>query len=265
MINKPTNTTKLIFSTIIAAVIISSIPVTAHASDYSAQQGVTMASGYNLAGVSGSLTVKDSPFISASGVITGHRDYMVYMNLPSGDSVGAGYFAYKDATGVHIYDLTYDYFGSSNVGHNLYRTMTVGQSFTATVQQDSSTSNSWTASTYFGDFNDVAYGSIDTRGANAGSTARNLAYAYSSGVDDMPGYFDVLKTAEWVSGSLSFDKYFSQNAQYKCNALHGYALAYLASYSGTPKIDNVGTGPRDYTVSGCSIANSNSAWDAFGE
>lgn len=261
--NTNTKTKVAIISGLIAVVIISNMPMVVNATTFSAYQGLVI-SGYTLAGTKGTVKVIDQPYISATGLIYSHRDYMVYMNLPSGDSVGAGYIAYKDSGGtIHMYDMTYRYFGGVNVAHDLYNTISVGTSFNAQVTQDSSTSNCWTASTYSSAI-DTCFGVGDTHGAAAGNTARNLHFAASGSTDDMPGFFDLLKVAHYSGGSLTFDKYFSQATYYKCSSQNGYVLTYLATYSGGgSKIDSVGTGPRDYSVDNCSIDDP--VQDAYGE
>ena len=257
----------LLISTVFLMVFIISIPVESFATLYESQQAVD--STNTISGVKGSLTVK-SPYVSTTGFFNDHRDYIVYLNLPTSSTMGAGWTAYKDGGGsVAKYDLVYYYHPNYGVVHNLYSTLTTGTTFTAYAYQlTSSTSNCWRGSTY-SNAADVCFPS----GSYPANIAGNLARAkteFSSGTNDMPGYFNELKTGRWISGSIQYNKYFSEDvAGYKCyskdtSTTNSYVLDQLANLSGSgSNIDRVGSGPRTYTVDDCS--GDNQGWTAYGE
>lgn len=254
---------------IMTSIIMLSVSIThAYASEWLAQQGLTKNSPDAIAGATGQLKAINTPYISVNS-FAGHRDYVVYANLSGFNSIGAGWYAEKNSgTGqVVMYNLNYWYDGTTT-SHNAFRSLPANTTFTAYVQQDSSGSNCWTATTYFGDYTQKCFSSGGTSGANAGSTAReggSTKRDYSAGSDDMPGFFDQLKTYSWSGGSL-VSKYFSDNVnQYKCASQHGFDLDRLTSYTGGSQYDKVGTGPRTYTTDDCSGGSDNSAYELFGE
>jgi hypothetical protein len=239
--------------------------MTANASDYSATQAVTK--DYSIAGVLGSDTVIDKPYISSTS-LSDHRDYMVYVNLYSGQSMGAGHYAYKDSSGtVYVYTLEY-WYDASGAAHNLVNTIPTSSSYTVKVeQQTSSSSNCWRATTYGGEAITKCFSATTYPAAESGAVARTLApHSYSSGTEDLPGLFDYLQAGKWQSGSVVYGDYFSSShtTWYKCWAGNGYVMKYLGSYTGGSTEDKIGTGPRDYSSpSDCTYQDP--AWDANGE
>ncbi|UVS70295.1 hypothetical protein NWT39_05790 [Nitrososphaera viennensis] len=239
------------------------IPLNAYASDWSAHQGITKT--YAMAGTLGQLTVVASPFIDPAS-FDNHRDYMVYMNLFSTQSVGAGWFALKSGGVVSIYTLQY-WYDTSGVNHNLVSTIPVGSTFTAKVeQQTNSASNCWLMSTYGGTNFTRCFPNTTTPVNNAGETARTKPpHSFSSGTNDMPGLFDFLQVGKWSGGFVVYGDYFSGGTtnNYKCYAGHGYVLDNIASYTGGTTDDKVGTGPRIYTTNDCMVQNP--GYEAWGE
>ncbi len=242
------------------------LPNVANATNYDTYQSVK--SNFNQAGVSGSLTVY-TPNISGSASPWNHRDYMAYVNFYNTDSsMGAGWYAQIVDSSVKKFNLVYRVTPSIGVNHDLWTQLSAGTTFTAKVeQQTSSTSNCWKATTIY---NSVSYcfptGSYPA--GSVGNVGRSTHFQDSS--NNLPGWFDLLKVGKWVSGSVQFNDYFSSssNPYYKCNSSNGFTLYHAYSYTGSSnKFDTVATGPglgSPYNTDTCSIDDPVQAPIAYG-
>ncbi|AIC15950.1 exported protein of unknown function [Nitrososphaera viennensis EN76] len=237
------------------AALILLVPSLANATNYDTYQ--SMKSNFDQAGVQGSLTVY-TPSISGSASPWNHRDYMVYVNFYSTDSsMGAGWYAQIGSSSVEKYNLVYRVTPTIGVNHDLWTQLSAGTTFTAKVeQQTSSTSYCWKATT-ISNSNSYCFPTGSHPAGSVGNAARSTHPQDSS--NNLPGWFDSLKVGKWVSGSMQFNDYFSSssNPYYKCYSSNGFILNYVYSYTGSSsKIDTVATSPglsSPYNTDSCTV------------